>query len=556
MNSSRTLHSGPPADRAATASGDCRDGLAPPSTPRRDVGRRLACWALALVVVAPALHAGDLDALASAPKLKWKTRRFEAGAELLAAADVQGTPHLVYRQDGTADTLRHGWLDGRKRRTETIGQGRLHGLQADDLGTLHVLFERSSDGALMLARRPVDGEWSQTVVTLDADDDLGQPAFAIDGDGVAHVLLPWEQPFPQPYDLTHAVVDGGSVSTLVVSEAAYEDTWHLSVADTGAPVLLLRERVGGEQHTRVGTWDGEAWSLQTLPFGPGFPLESEVQPLLPAIVRDGTTWVVGTRAMAGTDDLVVVSRPDGGSWSEAALLVAGSVQPQFDWGQACATVTPDGTVHAITTRPPNGGDLVYTQRAGDVLVATDLITGDTLLGAPAPNKFTLSARSPTLVPGPGDCFTVGIDLGVSKGNLSGQAVAVGIFDGGTVVVGFRGFSQQSAPAVGGDGIVHVASVNWPHKPKLKLHTLTGTTLRVMARPKAGGTVAVEPTGLEAAPRLSHGFLPGTDVTLTATPAEGWTFKEWKRDAEGGDPTAVVDMSKRRRVIAVFEKAEG
>jgi hypothetical protein len=59
----------------------------------------------------------------------------------------------------------------------------------------------------------------------------------------------------------------------------------------------------------------------------------------------------------------------------------------------------------------------------------------------------------------------------------------------------------------------------------------------------GGSIAFNPAG--------GSYLSNTVVSVTATPASGWTFLQWMGDLTGANPVASVTMGGNRRVTAVF-----
>ncbi|MGX8796610.1 InlB B-repeat-containing protein [Fusibacter sp. JL298sf-3] len=75
-------------------------------------------------------------------------------------------------------------------------------------------------------------------------------------------------------------------------------------------------------------------------------------------------------------------------------------------------------------------------------------------------------------------------------------------------------------------------------------------------------IVVEPTeytlttGTKGQGSVSGGgtYTEGTEVTVTATPAEGWTFVGWEGDASGGS-SATVTMDADKSVTAVFEETQ-
>jgi hypothetical protein len=77
------------------------------------------------------------------------------------------------------------------------------------------------------------------------------------------------------------------------------------------------------------------------------------------------------------------------------------------------------------------------------------------------------------------------------------------------------------------------------------------TLSVLT--EGNGTATVE-----TAPNASDGisYIEGTEVSIRATPAEGWVLKQWQGDIQNANPTAeviTVSMVQDRNITAVFEE---
>lgn len=66
---------------------------------------------------------------------------------------------------------------------------------------------------------------------------------------------------------------------------------------------------------------------------------------------------------------------------------------------------------------------------------------------------------------------------------------------------------------------------------------------VFASTPGGGTIHVVLPG--------GGFESNQSAVVTATPAEGWQFLEWRGDAEGQDPAIMVSLDRDRCVEAIF-----
>ncbi len=73
------------------------------------------------------------------------------------------------------------------------------------------------------------------------------------------------------------------------------------------------------------------------------------------------------------------------------------------------------------------------------------------------------------------------------------------------------------------------------------------TYQLTVNTDGDGSVVVDPDQTE--------YEEGTEVTLTADPADGWNFVEWTGDATGTDSTVTITMDSDKSVTAVFEEEE-
>jgi uncharacterized repeat protein (TIGR02543 family) len=69
-----------------------------------------------------------------------------------------------------------------------------------------------------------------------------------------------------------------------------------------------------------------------------------------------------------------------------------------------------------------------------------------------------------------------------------------------------------------------------------------------------GTVVSSPTGINCGSGCSASFTSGTNVTLTATAATGYTFSGWSGACAGTSPTCSVSMTVARSVTATFTQS--
>ena len=68
-----------------------------------------------------------------------------------------------------------------------------------------------------------------------------------------------------------------------------------------------------------------------------------------------------------------------------------------------------------------------------------------------------------------------------------------------------------------------------------------------------GSVVSNPSGINCGVICSANYASGTVVTLTATPAAGWSFVNWTGDCVGTSPTCTVTMSALKKPKANFKR---
>ena len=71
---------------------------------------------------------------------------------------------------------------------------------------------------------------------------------------------------------------------------------------------------------------------------------------------------------------------------------------------------------------------------------------------------------------------------------------------------------------------------------------------------AEGTVSSIPAGVSCGATCSAGFTPGTVVTLSASPAAGAAFREWRGACSGSSPTCILSVNDATTVTAVFSRS--
>ena len=80
---------------------------------------------------------------------------------------------------------------------------------------------------------------------------------------------------------------------------------------------------------------------------------------------------------------------------------------------------------------------------------------------------------------------------------------------------------------------------------------TGTTPNAPVGATYTLTTTVNPLGAGIITPGSGNYPAGTPVTLSATPAAGYTFTRWSGDVSDINPTTIVDMSGNKTVLANF-----
>ena len=114
------------------------------------------------------------------------------------------------------------------------------------------------------------------------------------------------------------------------------------------------------------------------------------------------------------------------------------------------------------------------------------------------------------------------------------------------------YSMNIAPAANVKALVSNATcgagATLPSPTQCGCGTSTSYVLTTSANPSAGGSVSRSPN--------ASSYSPGTVVTLTATPASGYTFTGWSGGASGANATTTVTMNANTSVTANFTTSGG
>jgi uncharacterized repeat protein (TIGR02543 family) len=113
------------------------------------------------------------------------------------------------------------------------------------------------------------------------------------------------------------------------------------------------------------------------------------------------------------------------------------------------------------------------------------------------------------------------------------------------------YSLSIAPAANVKALVSAscgAGATLPSPTQCGCGTSTSYTLTTTANPSAGGSISRSPNATT--------YTAGTVVTLTATPASGYTFTGWSGGASGTNATTTVTMNANTSVTANFTNSTG
>jgi len=107
----------------------------------------------------------------------------------------------------------------------------------------------------------------------------------------------------------------------------------------------------------------------------------------------------------------------------------------------------------------------------------------------------------------------------------------------------------------GTSLLKDTSASLPRNSK-RLATVGSQASTLAIHVTGMGTVASNPPGTNCSADCVEDYSPGTVVTLSATPASGWTFAGWSGACRGSDE-CVIDMTVDfKSVMATFRPFEG
>ena len=157
-----------------------------------------------------------------------------------------------------------------------------------------------------------------------------------------------------------------------------------------------------------------------------------------------------------------------------------------------------------------------------------------------------SCKSPVTPPPPPTEYTLTVAVSPSGGGTVAQSPSRSSIPSGWVAtLTATAASGYSFGSWSGDasGATSPIQVTMDANKSVTAVFIAQYTLTVAVSPSGGGSVAKSPDQTQ--------YAAGTVVTLTATPAAGYTFSQWQGDATGSTNPTTVTMNANRTVTAVF-----
>jgi uncharacterized repeat protein (TIGR02543 family) len=359
-----------------------------------------------------------------------------------------------------------------------------------------------------------------------------------------------------------SVAISGDGSTIVAG-APFANT------DVGAGYVFARGASWGSQSSPAGTLG--AVGILNDP-DPATDLGSSA-----AISSDGSTIVLGASGVSFNGDsgsqggAYVYARP-GLSWSsgnDTARLLASDGDVHDLLGTSVAISADGSTIAAgapstakpgavyVYNKPAIGGWIDNNQNAK--LAASDG-TNDDNLGS----SMVISSDGSTIVAGAfsatvsgnshrGASYVFDKPTGGWSGNPEAETSKLIAADG--AANDQFGFSVASSSD--GSTVVSTATAAASGKGVAYEFGAAGTTgssfpLTVSINPAGDGTVTSQPAGIACPGSCADTYSAGTSVTLTATPASGFTFSGWSGDcASQATAVCTLAMTQARTVTALF-----
>ena len=458
--------------------------------------------------VLTASDAGTEEGSAASPIFKWawKKKLLAHHSYASMAVDSQGRPHVLSMQveSGIGVSVMHTWSDGKDWLSESIDSGLLWASRVaatiDSQDVLHVAYSDYFD--------PLGG-----------NDDALYLRYAHNAGGT------WQ---------VETVERGGDFPSVALAE---DDTVHIVH-------VLLDTQPTTDREVRHAELTPSGWAMEVLGTLPPDYGGTHV------LVRDGVVYATFT----ASNVMLRLATRDEGVWSIE------DIDEGLNGGLAFDAEGVPHVVHRIDLEVGGEKELRHAWRVDDTWQHETLLTSTSLFGVPIGNGIQLHGDQADLIADPGGRIQMVFRLGASKGGATGSAVMTATFQDGLWLprkLGPANAGSDPSIAVTRSGIVHAVTAkqtSGPSDATLAL-MLKGRKLLLRVTPPLAGTITDTVTGLTCDHKLVENYYPGTEVTLTATPAPGFVFAGWASAGSGTEPECVVTLNKSRKVVARFEPLE-
>ncbi len=266
------------------------------------------------------------------------------------------------------------------------------------------------------------------------------------------------------------------------------------------------------------------------------------------LTLSAATTVVANFA-ASTNNFTLTVAKSGNGTGTVTSTPAG-----INCGATCSASFASGTPITLTAAPATGstftGWSAPCSGTGTCVVTITAATTVTATFTAAANNFTLTVAKVGTGTGTVNSAPAGINCG---------ATCSGSFASGTQV------TLTAAPATGstftgwsapceGTGACVVTITAATTVTATFAATTNNFTLTVAETGSGTGTVTSAPAGINCAPTCSASFASGTQITLTATPADGSSFAGWSGAGCSGTATCSVTLTAAQTVTATFNSS--
>jgi hypothetical protein len=400
-------------------------------------------------------------------------------------------------------------------------------LAVDAAGNTHTLVNRVKKGQSILTHTWFEGRRKQTEVVT-TEEAGPQMALAIDKQGGLHAC--YSTLIPGGRQLNYAHNDGTGWISEVVEVGGLSIS--MQVDDQGTPHVVhidgsFSSEVRYAKRTPTG-WESELISASGLLFGD-----------TSLLLREGQAHVTYTGK--GFEQPVMAATRDAlGMWTHEVIDDNGV--------QSSSAFDSQGTLHVLYTF----GSLKHAFRTQAGWTTEELVTSTEVFGLPLPDGVTAYSEDTAIAQGPQGRLMIVGGVSLKKGNGRANAIFVAPFDGQTI---FPDLLKVS-PSLGFDIELAIDSHGLAHLCVAKgqgttLYRLKGKRLNLGVRKKGAGEIGVSVGEVACDSRCKPSYFPGLDLTLTATPADGFAFDQWRGACEGNDSTCVLTLDNNKKVLAKF-----